>query len=52
MDADCSRANALRPGYHGVAMGVKKSRDAIENSLSKARGFNFAQMEEAIRFGK
>ncbi len=45
-----SRANAIRPGYHGVQMGVKKSRDAIENSLSKARGFNFADMEEAIRY--
>ena len=42
------RANVLRPGYHGVGLGVKKARDAIENSLSKAKGFSFAQMEEAI----
>jgi len=43
------RANALRPGYHGTLAGVHKARDAVENALSKARGFDFSDMEEAIK---
>ena len=42
------RANSLRPEYYGVRAGIRKAKEAIENSLSKARGFCFSQMKEVI----
>lgn len=42
------RAQAERPEYNGVRLGINKSRGAIENSLTKVNGFDFMQMSDVI----
>ncbi len=37
-----------RPDYHEIKAGLNKAKIAIENSLSKANGFDFLQMKEII----
>ena len=38
----------MRPDYHPTQEGIKKSRSAIENCLSKTNGFNFLDMKTII----
>lgn len=47
--ASIARAQALRPEYNGVRQGINKSREAIENCLSRVNGFSFNQMTDAIQ---
>ena len=42
------RANRVRPDYEVIRLGIHKSRNAIENSLSKSRGFSFAALSHII----
>lgn len=39
----------LRTDYKGVRQGINKCRDAIENSLSKTRGFSLMLFEKIIK---
>ncbi len=45
------RANLLRPGHQGVLSGVSKAREAVDNALSRARGFSFGSMRDTIQLG-
>lgn len=42
------RANHIRPDFTGLRLGIQKCKDAIENSLSKAKGFDFGDRFDII----
>lgn len=42
------RANRIRRDFPSIKIGIAKCRDAIENSLSKAKGFSFDDMKGVI----
>ena len=42
------RAQGVRPDYGPTREGINKAKRAIENSLSKATGFDFLDMKDVI----
>ena len=42
------RAHAIRKDYPGLMEGMKKSQDAIKNSLSRTKGFSFDDLKGCI----
>ena len=42
------RAHAIRKDYPGLLEGMKKCQDAINNSLSRAKGFSFDDLKACI----
>ena len=42
------RAHAIRKDYPGLTEGMQKCQDAIMNSLSRTKGFNFDDLRSCI----
>ena len=42
------RAHAIRKDFPGLVEGMKKSQDAIMNSLSRTKGFSFDDLKSCI----